>query len=163
MPSMLDSVHDDHCTYTFPPTIPDILLLPPRMSSAEDPCELLKDPSLSKHDKRLYHHQCNMMTHQPVESIDRAVQTLGGFLGAADRAVNDELALEETDPSYGDFHSMGASPEQVHHAHNMQHTDIAMRAISSMLGFSHQMMAGPEGSSLGSPHAGAAVPGTGGP
>mmetsp|Transcript_6175 Transcript_6175/g.16146 ORF Transcript_6175/g.16146 Transcript_6175/m.16146 type:complete len:112 (-) Transcript_6175:213-548(-) len=83
---------------------------------------------------------CQGPHEHTMAGLDNAVMMLGGFLGAADHAVNNEMGLEATDSSYSDFHQLGATPDSVHHAHNMQHSDIAMRAISEMLGFSHSMI-----------------------
>jgi hypothetical protein len=119
-----------------------------------DYCKLMNDSSLPRWERSDAKHHCmGQHEHGGVGGIDNAVRLLGGFLGAADHAVNSEMAVEATDPSYGDYHQPNADPTSISHAHNMQHSDIAMRAISEMLGFSHQMMApaGNAGSTSGTP------------
>lgn len=116
------------------------------MASSEpavDYCTLMNDRTIPRWERNDAKHHCYGSGSQPhnLAGLDSAVNLLGGVLGAADRAVNSEMAIEATDSSYGDYHQLGASPESVHHAHNMQHSDVAMRAISEMLGFSHSMMA----------------------
>lgn len=106
-----------------------------------DYCKLANDHSLARWERNDAHRHCQGSNAGTLGGIDNAVRLLGGFLGAADGAVNSEMAVEATDTSYGDYHDLGATPQQVGHAHNMQHSDIAMRAISEMLGFSHQMLA----------------------
>lgn len=108
--------------------------------AAEDYCALMHDRSLPRWERNDARQHCLGQSGPNLGGLDSAVNLLGGFLGAADRAVNSEMAIEATDSSYGDYHQLGAAPESVHHAHNMQHSDVAMRAISEMLGFSHSML-----------------------
>jgi hypothetical protein len=109
--------------------------------AAVDYCKLANDHSLARWERNDAHHHCQGSNAASLGGVDNAVRLIGGFLGAADGAVNSEMAVEATDRSYGDYHADGASVQQIGHAHNMQHSDIAMRAISEMLGFSHQMLA----------------------
>lgn len=118
------------------------------MGSDADPCVSMHDLTLSRQERKTLHHDCNLATHADMHGLDNAVTMLGGFLGAADRAVNDEMTLEATDPTY-----VQADETQVEHTHAMQHTDIAMRAISTILGFSHEQL-----QSVSSPAAPSTVP-----
>lgn len=105
-----------------------------------DPCILQHQHGIEHWRKSHYRHECELQTHHTVGSVDNTVKLLGGFLGAADEALNSEMALEATDSSYGDYTALGASPDLVHHAHGIQHGDIALRAISSIFGYTHSLM-----------------------
>lgn len=107
---------------------------------AADYCALMHDTTLPRWERADAKHHCQGLHPHSFNELDSAVNVLGGFLGAANHAVNNEMAIESTDPSYGDYRQPGADPDAVHHAHSMQHTDVAMRAISEMLGFSHSMI-----------------------
>lgn len=105
-----------------------------------DYCSLMMDTSLPRWERADARHHCQAMHPPNFGGLDSAVNLLGGFLGAADHALQSEMAIEATDSSYGDYHQLGADPEAIHRAHSMQHSDVAMRAISEMLGFSHSLI-----------------------
>lgn len=107
---------------------------------AVDYCVLMNDHSLPRWERADAKHHCLALHPRDYNGLSSAVNLLGGFLGAADHAVTSEMAIQATDPSYGDFHQLGADPSALRRAHNMQHGDVAMRAISEMLGFSHSMI-----------------------
>jgi len=108
--------------------------------TGEEWCAMEHDHTASREQREVARVHCNQMTHHNLQSMDQMLSLFGGFLGTADQALNSEMALEETDTTYGDWHQPGASHDAVEHGHNMQHSDIALRAIGSMLGYSHTMM-----------------------
>ncbi|KAG8462153.1 hypothetical protein KFE25_011603 [Diacronema lutheri] len=126
--------------------------------AGEDYCARMHDHSLARWERTDAKHRCIGQHPQDFGGLDSAVSLLGGVLSSADHAITSEMAIEATDSSYGDYHQLGASPDAVHHAHNMQHTDVAMRAISEMLGFSHSMM-NPQPQAAGASHAPASTAG----
>jgi len=111
-------------------------------TTTPDYCLMLHtNHNLSRDERSTLRYECNHETHHNTESLDQAMNLFGGFLGAADGAINSELALEETDPSYSNFHELGASPDVVDHGHSMQHTDIALRTLGQVFGVSHSFLA----------------------